>query len=95
MPALREVHEELKNANSKLLAINITSSDKREDVAAFVESLDIQYPVVMDEKGNVSNQYGIRSIPTVIVIDKNGVVAEHHVGPYEKEELLKLLEDNR
>ncbi len=95
MPALREVHEELMNVNSKILAINITSSDKREDVTAFVESLDVQYPVLMDEKGDVSNQYGIRSIPTVIVIDKNGIVAEHHVGPYEKEELLKLLEDNR
>lgn len=95
MPALREVHEELENVNSKILAINITSSDKIEDVTAFVDSLDVQYPVLLDEKGDVSNQYGIRSIPTVVVIDKNGVVAEHHVGPYEKEELLKLLENNR
>lgn len=95
MPALREVHEALKDADSKLLAINITASDKLEDVKALVESENILYPVLLDEKSDVSSQYGIRSIPTVIVIDKDGIVAEHHVGSYEKDELLKLLEANR
>lgn len=95
MPALREAHEALKESNSKILAINITASDKLEDVKALVESEGINYPVLLDEKGDVSNQYGIRSIPTVVVVDKDGIVVEHHVGSYEKEELLKLLEENR
>lgn len=95
MPALREVHEALKDTNAKILAINITASDTLADVKALVESEKIQYPVLLDEKSDATSRYGIRSIPTVIVIDKNGIVAEHHVGSYEKDELLKLLEDNR
>lgn len=95
MPALREAHEALKDSNSKILAINITASDKLEDVKTLVESEGIDYPVLLDEKGDVSTQYGIRSIPTVVIINKDGVVAEHHVGSYEKAELIKLLEENR
>lgn len=60
-----------------------------------VASEGIDYPVLLDEKNDATSKYGIRSIPTVIVIDKDGIVAEHHVGPYEKDELLKLLEENR
>lgn len=77
------------------MAINITASDKLEDVKALVESENITYPVLLDEKGDVSTLYGIRSIPTVVILNKDGIVAEHHVGSYEKDELLKLLEENR
>lgn len=85
----------MKDSNSKILAINITASDKLEDVEALVKSEGIDYPVLLDEKGDVSSTYGIRSIPTVVIVNKDGIVAEHHVGSYEKEELLKLLEANR
>lgn len=60
-----------------------------------MDSEKILYPVLMDEKSEVTALYGIRSIPTVIIIDKDGIVAEHHIGSYEKDELLKVLEENR
>jgi len=60
-----------------------------------VDSEKILYPVLMDEKSEVTSLYGIRSIPTVIIIDREGIVAEHHIGSYEKDELLKVLEENR
>lgn len=95
MPDLREVHEALKDTNAKLLAVNITASDKMADLEAMVASENIQYPVLLDQDGKVSGQYGIRSIPTAVIIDKDGMVAEHRVGAYGKEELLKKLEENR
>jgi len=95
VPDLREVHEALKDTNAKLLAVNITASDKMADLEAMVASENIQYPVLLDQDGKVSGQYGIRSIPTAVIIDKDGTVAEHRVGAYGKEELLKKLEENR
>lgn len=95
MPVLREVHEEVKDSGSTLLAINITPSDKLTDVQALVDTEGITYPVLLDERSEVSAQYGIRSIPTIVVIDKDGVVVEHSVGGMNKEQLLELLEDNR
>ncbi len=94
MPSLREVHEALKEKDSILLAINITTSDKLEDVKAMVKNEGITYPVLLDETGQVSGLYGIRSIPTVVVLNKEGVVVEHHIGAYGEKELLKLLEEN-
>lgn len=94
MPALREVHEAIKNKRSKLIAINLTDNDSMKDVLAFVKEGAVTYPVLLDEKGSVGNAYGIRSIPTVIIIDQKGLVVEHRVGGMEKEEMLRLLEDN-
>lgn len=95
MPDLREVHGALKDQKSKLLAVNITASDTLADVEEMVKTLNIDYPVLLDLKSDATSRYGIRSIPTVVIIDKDGIVADHHVGPYGKDELLKLLEAHR
>lgn len=78
-----------------MLAVNITASDTLADVKAMVEAENIQYPVLLDEKSEASSLYGIRSIPTVIIIDAEGMVVDHRIGAYEKDELLKVLEANR
>ena len=36
----------------------------------------IQFPVVLQEKWNLSKQYGIFTTPVAFLIDENGVIAE-------------------
>lgn len=62
-------------------------------IEAFAEDYP-QYKVCkinVDEEQELAQQYGVMSIPTLVVI-KNGEVAQKAVGYRRKEQLLELLE---
>lgn len=44
------------------------------------EKLAIQFPVVQDNDFENWNRYGIRAWPTLVVIDKRGVIRYRHIG---------------
>ena len=46
----------------------------------------------VEENQNIAMQYGVRSIPTLMLF-KGGVVEAQHVGMLSKEQLSQLLED--
>lgn len=46
----------------------------------------------VEESQNIAMQFGVRSIPTLILF-KNGVVEAQHVGMLSKEQLTKLLDE--
>ncbi|MBQ8682811.1 MAG: thioredoxin [Selenomonadales bacterium] len=64
-----------------------------EAVAAEYEGKAIVAKVDVDENSAVAMQYGIQSIPTIIVM-KNGEEAAREVGYLPKEALAQLLKSN-
>jgi len=46
----------------------------------------------VEESQSIAMQFGVRSIPTLILF-KNGVVEAQHVGMLSKEQLTKLLDE--
>ena len=50
------------------------------------------YKLNVDDAENISREYGIMSIPTILIF-KNGELAEKSIGLKTKDELKKLLED--
>ena len=46
----------------------------------------------VEENQNIAMQFGVRSIPTLILF-KGGVVEAQHVGMLSKEQLIKLLDE--
>lgn len=78
MPVLIDVAKEYKDKGVLYFAV-----DLREDsgtVKRFLQEqkLDIQVP--LDKDGKVAQEYLVRGIPTMAVIDKAGLVREVHVG---------------
>ena len=53
-----------------VIAINIQESEKV--IAKFVSKKGISYPVALDTTGKIAQSYGVRGIPSVIAVDKNG-----------------------
>jgi len=49
-------------------------------VAGFLRKNEYQLSVLMDSRRDVHRQYGIRSIPQLFVIDRNGVIRQQYVG---------------
>ncbi|MBS2016017.1 MAG: redoxin domain-containing protein [Deltaproteobacteria bacterium] len=62
-----------------LSVVGITTDDA-ERAAVFAERHQMRYPIVVDKDGDTSRAYGITGLPTMLVVDKKGVVREVLVG---------------
>lgn len=80
IPAMNELY---KNYNDKGLVLLGISVDKGqnivEDIRAFIREYSIQYPIAIDSK-NVNTLYGVYSIPTLILIDREGKIVLKNIG---------------
>ena len=73
------------NADSLvIIGVNSTSTDQADKIPAFLEEFGITFPIVLDEQGDVVDQYRVLGLPTTVFIDSNGVVNEVFTGPLNK-----------
>lgn len=70
MPSLEALYQEFKNKNFTLLAVDV--GEHEETVQQFVRDRGFSFRFLLDEDGQVSAQYGVRSHPMKFLIDKNG-----------------------
>jgi thiol-disulfide isomerase/thioredoxin len=56
------------------------TTDGAEEAAVFAARHGMRYGVVVDGAGDTSRAYGITSLPTMLLVDKAGVVREVFVG---------------
>lgn len=90
---LKQFYETFRN-QIDLYAINLTSEDKLQQVAAFVKKYHLTFPILLDEEGKVADSYRIQAIPTTFFIDKSGVVVHTVIGmvdPHTLEQYTKQL----
>lgn len=57
----------------------------------FVKDHGINYPIALDSDGSVANEYGVRGIPTVLLIDQKGVIRYRNYGLPDEETLKSVL----
>ena len=62
-----------------LTVVGMTTDDA-ERAAVFAEKHQMRYPVVVDKDGDTSRAYGVSALPTMILVDKKGIVREVFIG---------------
>lgn len=79
MPIVDAVAAQFAGEPAAFYAVNLRESAAQ--VRTFLEDKGIEHlGIALDETGNVAQQYGVTSIPTTLVIDKQGVVRDSHIG---------------
>jgi thiol-disulfide isomerase/thioredoxin len=56
------------------------STEDAGDVAAFAQHISVAYPIAVDTQSETTRDYGVSSLPTLVVVDKRGVVRDVSVG---------------
>ena len=56
------------------------STEEASQVALFTQRMPVQYGVGVDVHGKTTRSYGVGSLPTLVVIDKRGVVRDVAIG---------------
>lgn len=72
IPHLKSLHANY--AKRGLEMINIDIQESRAKVAKFTAKNKLPYRTLLDEDGAVSGIYDIRGVPTLILVDKNGII---------------------
>ncbi len=67
-------------------------SDGEDAIREFMTRGGYTFPVMLDQD-NVAADYGVRAIPTIVVLDSQGEVAKTVVGGMTAEELSSLVDD--
>ena len=90
MPDLNKINNELKGRG--LVTLGIALSSDPTQIRFLVKQLGLEYPVLIGND-KVSDDYGsIAVVPTTVIIDKEGNVAQRIEGTRKKEAFLKLIE---
>lgn len=55
-------------------------SGSAEDVEAFMREEGLDYPVVVDELGELARRFGVRGVPTSLIVDRDGQIRYTEVG---------------
>ena len=80
IPVFNRVYETFKGQGVKVLGVSINSNpNSMAKIKQFAKDFKVRYTLLWDDK-NVADAYGVQSIPSVFIIDKNGVIREHHLG---------------
>jgi thiol-disulfide isomerase/thioredoxin len=72
MPTLDAMHQQHHDDGLTVLGVTSESPD---DVSRFLSARPVQYTLAIDA-GGTTFRYGVRSIPTIVVVDRQGNVRE-------------------
>ena len=80
MPAMQALYTSLAGPDFEMLAVNSDQS-KRDVVERFVQTYQLSFPVLPDPDLQVAGRYRVTGYPETFVIDRNGTIVAHEIGP--------------
>jgi thiol-disulfide isomerase/thioredoxin len=81
MPAMEKLHKVFRDRDFVMVAINLQEPAER--VKQFLKDYKLTFTTLLDTKGLVGAEFGIRSIPTTFILDKEGRIIGKALGPRE------------
>ncbi len=94
MPAIQKIYDEYKDQGLVVLAIDMTTQDNPLNIAPFAEEFGLNFPILLDETGDISLAYQLRSLPSSFFINRDGIISEVVIGGPMAEALLRTRVEN-
>lgn len=82
LPELQHLHESRKDT---LTLVEINYKEPHDTVAAFIKDNNYTMDVLLDEKGDVGQEYQMFGLPTSYFVDSAGVIQHIYMGDMTKE----------
>lgn len=78
MPQLDKLYQKYRSAGFVLLGVNV--DDDARNAAGVASRLGVSFPVLLDTDKQVSRQYELATMPSTVIIDRDGKVRWVHRG---------------
>ncbi len=92
IPALNEVHERY-NGRIQMYGVNLDHGLDSAGVARAHQSFGAEFPSLIDDRGEAQSAFSVSSIPTVVLIDRSGVVRFVRRGVPDPDEVADEIDD--
>jgi peroxiredoxin len=80
-PDLEAVYRRFRDQGLVIVGVDLLNTEASlQDVQAFIKQYGVTYPVVLDERGEISKAFAISPLPTTYFIDRQGRVRYIRVG---------------
>lgn len=77
---MQALYATLAGPDFEMLAVNSDQSE-RSVVERFVQTYGLTFPVLPDPDLQVAGRYRVTGYPETFVIDRNGMIVAHEIGP--------------
>ncbi len=77
-PWMNALQEKYGEKDFKVVAINLDVNT--EDWKKFLETVPANFDIALDPKGLIAKQFGVKGMPTSLIIDREGKVHVQHAG---------------
>jgi peroxiredoxin len=91
IPALEAAYRANKDKGFVILGVDVGES--RQAVEAYAASMNITYPLLLDEEDQWMSRYGALGLPMTVIIDREGKILQKHMGELTQDELTGILEE--
>lgn len=78
LPALESLRQEFPESDFQVLAVNVDRDPA--DARTFLSRRPVGYPSAFDPQGELPGRFGVQTMPTSFLIDRQGVVRLVHEG---------------
>jgi peroxiredoxin len=72
IPRLKDIYGSY--SKKGLVMVNIDIQESQDKVSRFAGIYNIPYRVLLDETAEVAKSYGVRGVPTMVLIDRKGMI---------------------
>ncbi len=76
---MEALYRSYSRSDFEILAVSIDTIGEP-PVRLFVEDFGFSFPVLMDDEFEVNDRYQVRVVPTSILVDRKGKVAQRFLG---------------
>jgi thiol-disulfide isomerase/thioredoxin len=90
-PHLSEVYREYKDQEVVFIGLNLRESP--DEVAEFQSEFGWDFPLVLNQNGNLTDIYKPLGVPTSWLIDPDGIIQYVHTGPVNTEMLIQAIDN--
>ena len=78
VPHLRRLSRKMQK--DPFVIVGLSSDNQESELWAFVETEKMHWPQHLDERGKIAKLYGVKSFPTYVLIDHEGIIVYRHSG---------------
>ena len=77
---LNQISENFIDAGLKVLGVNINSPSIINQVRPWTNKRKINFDISLDPSKKIADQFNVRGLPTLFLIDKNGIILKEFSG---------------